>query len=111
MRAQRRARRFSINLEILEINGKPAQGARILDLSTNGARLELPFSFRIKDQLKLIVLLPGLKKPSAFIGVVIWKKPANSEGHYITGLQFYQNFWDLDQWLRQLTFVGPEGKI
>ena len=104
MREQRRARRFGINLEILEINGKPAQGARILDLSTNGARLELPFSFPINDQLKLIVLLPGLKKPSTFIGRVIWKKPANSEGQYTIGLQFYQNYWDLDQWLRQLTF-------
>ena len=104
MREQRRARRFGINLEILEINGKSAQGARILELSTNGARLELPFSFQINDQLKLIVLLPGLKKPSTFIGRVTWKKPANSEGRYATGLQFYQNYWDLDQWLRQSTF-------
>ena len=104
MREQRRARRFAISIEILEINGNPAQGGKILNLSTNGARLELPFSFRIRDQLKLLVLLPGLKKPSTFIGQVLWKKPGNSEGHYVTGVQFYQNYWDLDQWLRQLTF-------
>ena len=40
---KRRARRYELNIDILEINGKPVQGARILNLSTNGARLEMTY--------------------------------------------------------------------
>ena len=105
MKEQRRARRFALNLEVLEISGKPAPGARLLDLSVNGARLALPFAPRINEQLKFMVLLPGLTKPSTFIGRVGWKKPADPEGRYVTGLQFYQNYWDLDQWLRAQTYT------
>jgi hypothetical protein len=115
MREQRRARRFALNLEILEVNGKPAPGARLLDLSTNGARLELPFAARINEQVKFTILLPGLTKPSTLIGLVVkpsklmgrvvWKKPASPGGWYITGLQFYQNSWELDQWMREQTYT------
>ncbi len=101
MREQRRARRFPLDLEVLEIIGKSAQGALILNLSSNGAKVELPFAARINEQLIFLVLLPGLKKPSKFIGRVTWKKTANPQGRYVTGLQFYQNYWEIDQWLRQ----------
>jgi PilZ domain len=101
MREQRLSRRYPLNLEIIEIIGKPAKGGRLLNISTNGARVELPFSAKIFDQLAFWVLLPGFKKPSKFIGRVAWKKPVNSEGLYVTGLQFYQNYWEIDHWMRQ----------
>lgn len=103
MREQRRARRFGLNVEILEIIGKSVQRARLLNLSSNGATVELPFSARINEQVAFWVLLPGLKKPIKFIGRVAWRKPVNPDGRYETGLQFYQNYWEIDQWLRQLT--------
>jgi hypothetical protein len=102
MREQRRARRFALDLEVLEIGGKPVHGARLINLSSNGARLELPFAARINEQLKVTVQLPGFTKPSTFFGRVAWKKKVNLEGRFVTGLQFYQNNWDLDQWLRAL---------
>jgi hypothetical protein len=100
MREQRRARRYTLNLEVLEINGKPAPGAMLLELSSNGARLALPYAVRINEQLKFTVLLPGLARPSTYSGRVVWRKPADPTGRQATGLQFYQNYWDLDQWLR-----------
>jgi hypothetical protein len=103
MRERRRARRFAFNVEIQELIGKSVQGARLLNLSSNGARVELPFAARINEQVAFWVLLPGLKEPSKFIGRVAWKRPANQEGRYVTGLQFYQNYWEIDQWLRQQT--------
>jgi PilZ domain len=103
MREQRRARRFALNVEIQEIIIKSVQGARLLNLSSNGAKVELPFSARINEQVAFWVILPGFKKPSKFIGRVAWKKPVNPEGRYVTGLQYYQNYWEIDQWLRQQT--------
>ena len=41
---RRRTRRYQINTELLEANGNPGQGSKVIDLSMNGARLELPFS-------------------------------------------------------------------
>ncbi len=101
MKVPRRARRFPLDIEIIEAIGKSAQGARLIDLSSNGARVEVPFAAKINEQVAFVVLLPGLKKPSKFIGRVAWKKPADAEGHFVTGLQFYQNSWEIDHWLRQ----------
>lgn len=101
MKEQRRARRFALDIKIQEIIGKSAKGARLLNLSSNGARVELPFSAKIFDQVAFWVLLPGFKKPTKFIGRVAWKKPGDAEGRYVTGLQFYQHYWEIDQWLRQ----------
>lgn len=98
---RRRARRYALNLEIMEVNGKSAPGARILELSTNGTKLELPFSPPLYDPVTLVFLLPGFNKPSKLVGRVVWKRPPNSQGLHVIGLQFYQNYWELDQWLRQ----------
>jgi hypothetical protein len=98
---KRRARRFVLDLEIMEINGKAATGAKLLDLSANGARLDLPLARRLGEQLGLLILLPGLKKPSKFFVRVVWKRPPDQAGRHIIGVQFYQNNWELDQWLRQ----------
>ncbi len=108
MKEKRRARRFPLDLEILAIQGKPAPAARLVDLSSNGARLKLPFSVRLKEQLNFQCLLPGLKKPIKLSGYVVWKKPAGPDGLFVLGVQFYQNYWELDQWLRQPPLVSGQ---
>ncbi len=88
-------------MELLGINGKPDQEARLLDLSTNGAKLALPFSPPLMAQMTISFLLPGLDQPTEIKGRVVWKKPVNSEKLYVVGFQFYQNYWEIDRWLRQ----------
>ena len=103
MAEKRRARRYELNIDILELNGKPVQGARILDLSTNGAKLELTYSPRINEQLIFKFILPGFQRQNKISGRVAWKKTI-LEGRYIIGIQFFNNFWDIDQWFRNQIF-------
>jgi hypothetical protein len=96
----RRARRFAINTELLEINGKPGQGAKIIDLSMNGAKLELPFSPPFMSQMTLTFSLGGAEKVFKVVGRVIWSRTSLEKGWFEVGIQFYQNYWEIDYLLR-----------
>jgi hypothetical protein len=97
---RRRARRYLINIELLETNGMPGNGSRIIDLSTNGAKLELPFSPPFMSQMTLKFELEGGKKVFRVIGRAIWSRMTLKRGWYEVGVQFYQNYWELDHLLR-----------
>jgi len=97
---RRKARRFQIYREILEVNGKPGNGALIIDLSMNGARLRLPFSPPFMSQIKLKFTLQSDAKIQSVVGRVIWSRRAIERDWYEVGVQFYQNYWEIDQLLR-----------
>lgn len=96
----RRARRFVVNTELLETNGAPGGGAKIINLSINGARLELPFSPPFMSQITLKFALQGSKKIMRVVGRVIWSRIGLKRNWYEVGVQFYQNYWELEQLLR-----------
>ena len=77
---RRRARRYLINTELLETNGMPGNGSRIIDLSTNGAKLEMPFSPPFMSQLTLKFELEGGKKVFRVVGRVIWSRNDSTKG-------------------------------
>lgn len=97
---KRRARRYRINTDLLEANGRPGQGSKIIDLSTNGARVELPFSPPFLSQMTLKFELQGAQKVLQVVGRVIWSKMTLKRGWYEVGIQFYQNYWEIDHLLR-----------
>jgi hypothetical protein len=97
---RRRARKYVVNTELLETNGAPGGGARIIDLSMNGARLELPFSPPFMSQMTLKFTLQGSKKIMRVVGRVIWSRIGLKRNWYEVGVQFYQNYWEIEQLLR-----------
>lgn len=97
---RRRARRFLINRELLEVNGKPGHGAQLVDLSMNGARLRLPFSPPFLSQITMKFSLLDDAKIFSVVGRVIWSRMSFTRGWYDVGVQFYQNYWEIDQILR-----------
>ncbi len=96
----RKARRFPVNRELLEVNGKPGNGAQLLDLSMNGARLRLPFSPPFMSQITLKFTLQTDARIQSVIGRVIWSRRGLDKDWYEVGVQFYQNYWEIDQLLR-----------
>jgi hypothetical protein len=97
---RRRARRFIINSELLEINGRPGQGSKLIDLSMNGARLGLSFSPPFMSQITFSFSLGGSKKIFKVVGRVIWSRATLQRSWYEVGIQFYQNYWEIDHLLR-----------
>jgi hypothetical protein len=97
---RRRARRFVVNAEILEANGIPGRGAQLIDLSMNGAKLEMPFSPPFMSQMVLKFALQGSQNVIRVVGRVIWSKMTLQRGWFEVGIQFYQNYWEIDQYLR-----------
>jgi hypothetical protein len=97
---RRGARRYLVNTELLEANDSPVTGAKVIDLSMNGARLQLPFSPPFMSQMVLKFSLPQSPKIIGVVGRVIWTRITLQRGWYEVGVQFYQNYWELDQLLR-----------
>jgi hypothetical protein len=103
LQERRGTRRYIVNTELLEANGNPGNGSRIIDLSMNGARLELPFSPPFMSQMILKFALPESTKILRVAGRVVWTRTAFQRGKYEVGVQFYQNNWEIDQILRLQT--------
>ena len=99
----RRARRYNINTELLEANGNPGKGSKIIDLSMNGAKVKVPFSPPFMSQIILKFGLQESKKIFRVVGRVIWSRMTLQRGWYEVGVQFYQNHWEIDQLLRLQT--------
>jgi hypothetical protein len=96
----RRARRFNINTVLLKVNGNPGQGAKIIDLSMNEAKLELPFSPPFMSQMTLTFSLGGAEKVFKIVGRVICSRTSLEKGWFEVGIQFCQNYWEIDYLLR-----------
>jgi PilZ domain len=96
---RRRARRYQINTELLEANGNPGEGSIVIDLSMNAARLKLPFSPPFMSQMVLKFSLQQSSKIFRAVGRVIWSRMTQQRGWYEVGVQFHQNYWEIDQLL------------
>lgn len=97
-RIPRRAQRYPVRWAVLEINGKPAQDAWMVDVSCLGARLKTPAALGPKLPVQFTVLLPDGETRMELAGQVVWMRPVFAEeGRFHQGLQFYSTNWDLDR--------------
>jgi hypothetical protein len=98
---QRLSKRHPTTIELITLNGNPSKNASIHDLSTGGARLEIPFAVPIMGQLMFGVRLTESTEIINLSGKVAWVKAIpKTQGRYLVGIQFYNLDWRLDQWLR-----------
>ncbi|MGQ9920925.1 MAG: PilZ domain-containing protein [Desulfobacca sp.] len=91
---------FQINRELLEVNGKPGNGAQVLNFAINGARLRLPFSPPLMSQIRFKFTLQSDARTHSIAGQVIWSQRVRDKDWYEVEVQFYQNYWEIDQLLR-----------
>ncbi|MBI4643291.1 MAG: PilZ domain-containing protein [Deltaproteobacteria bacterium] len=104
-RVTRRAQRYSVRLEVKEINGQPVADTFLVDLSALGAKLESSLPLSPRNQVEFSFLLPVTDTITKVAGVVVWLKPVMSApGRYQMGLQFFNPYWDIDQ-------LGRSGKL
>jgi hypothetical protein len=104
---RRQSRRFPVHRELMEVNGRPGGGAKILDLSASGARLYLPFT---QPQLSLITFKFALEDQGQVfrvVGRVIWSREAPTKNWHYVGIQFFQNYWEIEQWLHRAAAQAP----
>ncbi len=99
-RNRRQARRYPFDRELLEVNGKPAQGDRIVDLAMGGARLRLRWVPPLMSQIKVTFTVENQPQPMTLSGRVVWTRASKERGWFEAGIQFYQPFWAIDQTLR-----------
>jgi Flp pilus assembly CpaE family ATPase len=92
-RVTRRAKRYSVNLEVKELNGQPVADTYLQDISTLGGRLESPFPLALKDQVEFSFFLPEADSETRLAGVVVWVQPAAEKpGYYQMGVEFSSSF-------------------
>lgn len=96
---RRRCRRLCIPTVITEEKINRREGARIIDVSMNEARLEAPFLLSFLSHVTLEFDLPGSKKAFSVVGWVAWSKEACQKGWYEVRIQFNQNHWEINQLL------------
>lgn len=106
-RVPRRAQRYPVRWAVTEINGKPAQDAWVVDVSSMGARLETTVALNPNTSVKFNVSLPD-GTGVMLAGRVVWMRPIFSmKGRFYQGVQFYGVNWTLDLWGRkELTKSG-----
>lgn len=89
MTEQRRAPRQDTDLEIIEINGQPGAGSRLLDISEYGAKIATSMVFVPGDPVEFGFIFPGEEGETHHNGQVVWVMPAPSmQGHQLLGLEF-----------------------
>ena len=97
--ARRRSRRLCIDTAVIGANGTVREGARLIDLSMNGARLEAPFPLPFLSHVCLRFILPGSTREFNLPGWVTWSKEAGEKGWWEARVQFKQNHWEINQLL------------
>ena len=65
-----------------------ALDTRLIDLSLEGACIELPTPVEVGDPVSVTVDLPGLWDPLALDAVVAWTAPESEERNARAGLRF-----------------------
>ncbi len=97
-RIERRVKRYPVCLPIAELNGQPAQEARVVDLSSLGARLETKMPLAPRNTVDFTVRLPGQPGPARLSGQVRWLRPLlDRPGWFQIGVQFFTPQWDLER--------------
>jgi hypothetical protein len=97
-RITRRAQRYPVHLEINSLNGKPAGGSFIVDLSALGAKLESSTPLSPRHQVEFTFTLPGCAAETKAVGTVVWMRPLlTAPGRYHMGIKFFNSVWEIDQ--------------
>jgi hypothetical protein len=97
--------RYPARLDVKKINGRPAAGVLVVDLSAMGARLESAEPLAPRNAVDFTLHLPGADADTTLSGMVVWLRPLlDRPGRFQMGVQFYQPVWDLDR-------LGREGKF
>ena len=100
-RVPRRAQRYPVRWAVLEINGKPAQDAWVVDISCMGARLETTSALGPNLSVRFTVLLPDKVTELDLSGRVLWMRPIFIKpGCFHQGLQFYGVNWNLERFAK-----------
>jgi hypothetical protein len=96
-RVPRRAQRYPVHWAVLEINGKPARDAWLVDVSCMGCRLDTTSALGPNTPVRFTVSLPDGETELVVNGRVAWMRPIfTSRGRYHQGIQFYGITWELD---------------
>lgn len=98
---RRKFRRYGLQLELLEVNGKKVTDCFLVDLSVSGARLELSFSPPLLSSLAIRCHIPSQVEPMTLHGRVVWTKPGLIRNRFVVGMQFYQLHWEIEKLLEQ----------
>lgn len=100
-RIVRRVKRFAVRLPVRELNGKPAKGIYVVDLSSLGARLETDAPLAPRLPVEFTVILPDHEVETRLSGQVVWMRPLlHFPGRFHLGLQFFGPQWDIDRLAR-----------
>ncbi len=101
-RLDRRAQRYQVRLEILELNGQPPKDASVVDISSLGARLEAAVSLAPRNPVEFSVALPDTQELLRLSGKVVWLRPfLDRPGRFLMGVQFFSPQWDIDRLARE----------
>ncbi|MDI6853785.1 MAG: PilZ domain-containing protein [Deltaproteobacteria bacterium] len=100
-RIERRVKRYPVRLPVKELNGRPADGTFVVDLSSLGARLETDTPLAPRNLVEFTVILPDHEIETRLYGRVIWLRPLlHFPGRFNLGLCFFGPNWDIDRLAR-----------
>jgi|YNPNPStandDraft_1061719.scaffolds.fasta_scaffold135584_1 hypothetical protein len=108
-RVERKIQRFPAQLALRELNGQPAGGAHLVDISSVGAQVETPRVFPMNAPLEFVVHFPGMNGDARLSGLTRWIKPIiGRPGWFRLGLKFFQPYWEIDHLARK-GILGGDG--
>lgn len=91
-----------VQVQVLELNGRPMTNTHFLDISPHGARLEAPFPLFPHFRVNIRFLLPGTDNEASMFAHVMWVRPiVTSPGRYQIGLRFNNPLWELVKLFRE----------
>ncbi len=108
-RIPRKALRYPVSLEVAELNGRPGEGTRILDLSAQGAKLETLEPVPRRELVDFAFTSPVSPETIHLAGQVVWIRPAlEAPGRYLVGVKLLQSCWELVQLTRRLGLLTDD---
>ena len=97
-RFHRRAKRYSVSLQVVKLNGQETRNTFVVDISSLGARLETDMPLAPRNLVEISVLFPEHTVETRLSGKVMWMRPLiEKPGRFQMGLQFFSPQWDVDR--------------
>jgi hypothetical protein len=91
---RRRVSRADVRFQVTAINGEPAPGVFILDISPLGAKMESPPLAIPAMSLELQFLVRGEGQETRAIGEVVWLVGSEPLGLNLMGISFLKPYWE-----------------
>jgi len=96
-RVTRRAVRYEVHLPLAEVNRQTVTDGILVNISSLGVKLDLPFAVAPRLTVEFAFLPPGGKTPMRLSGQVVWMRPSlEKTGRFWHGVQFYQPRWEIE---------------